>query len=108
MNAAAKILSALNALSVRCRDDDLSRIKVFLDVCIHNGICIGDIAELSGLSVTKVSRAVEALRMAGEQGLVEVHHHPSDGRRRLVFLTEDGMQLRDQIELIFVDAPPPG
>lgn len=108
MDIAAKILSALTAVSVRCRDDDLSCVTVFLRVCMHNGICIGDIAELGGLSLTKVSRTVEALRMAGDEGLVEVHHHPSDGRRRLVFLTEDGMHLRKELELIFSDASVPG
>ena len=104
MKVAAKITAALNAVSHRCGDDDLGSVTIFLCVCEHNGICIKDLARRSGLNVTKVSRSVECLRQAGEPGLVDVTRHPTDGRRRLVFLTEDGVRLRDEMENLFKQA----
>jgi DNA-binding MarR family transcriptional regulator len=104
MKTVARISAALNTVSQRCEDDSLGCITVFLCVCEHNGSCIKDIVHLCGLSEAKVSRSVEALRLSGPDGLVDVHRHPTDGRKRLVFLTEDGEALRSEMEHIFKEA----
>ncbi len=101
MNTIAKISTALKTVSHRCRDDNLGCITVFLRVCEHNGIWFKDLVYLCGLSEAKVSRSVEALRLSGKHGLVDVRRHPTDGRRRLIFLTEEGVRLRDEMERIF-------
>lgn len=100
MKPVTMIAAALETVSRQCRDEDLGCITVFLRVCEHNGTCIKDLVHLSGLSEAKVSRSVEALRLSGRAGLVDVRRHPSDGRKRLVFLTEDGVRLRDEMEQI--------
>lgn len=104
MNTVARISAALNTVSQRCGDDSLGCISVYLCVCQHNGSCIKDIVHLCGLSEAKVSRSVEALRLVGTEGLVDVRRHPIDGRKRLVFLTEDGEALRNEMEHIFKEA----
>jgi len=106
MTAVARLSAALNTVSRRCQDDNLGGITVFLCICEHNGICIKDIVHLCGLSEAKVSRSVEALRQLDGGGLVDVHRHPTDGRKRLVFLTENGEALRREMEHIFKEAVP--
>lgn len=101
MKIAGRLATALNTVSARCEDDNLGCITVFLCVCEHNGICIKDIVHLCGLSEAKVSRSVETLRLSGRQGLVDVHRHPTDGRKRLVFLSDDGEALRTEMEGLF-------
>jgi DNA-binding MarR family transcriptional regulator len=101
MRTVGRIAAALQTVSRRCEDDNLGCITVFLCVCEHNGICIKDIVRRSGLNATKVSRSVENLRRSGTPGLVDVMRHAVDGRRRLVFLTEDGVRLRDEVERVF-------
>lgn len=101
MDTIAKISTALNAVSRRCRDDNLGCITVFLRVCEHNGVWFKDLVYLCDLSEAKVSRSVEALRLSGTNGLVDVRRHPTDGRRRLIYLTDEGTRLRDEMERIF-------
>lgn len=104
MTTAARISAALNAMARRFQDGNLGCITVFLCVCEHNGICIKDIVHRCGLSEAKVSRSVEALRLLDGGGLVDVHRHPTDGRKRLVYLTAHGEALRRDMEGIFQDA----
>jgi DNA-binding MarR family transcriptional regulator len=104
MTTVARISAALSTMSRRCRDDNLGCITVFLCICEHNGICIKDVVHLCGLSEAKVSRSVEALRLLDGGGLVDVHRHPTDGRKRLVFLTDNGEALRKEMEHIFKEA----
>ena len=99
MKTVARISAALNTVAQRCGDDNLGCITVFLCICDHNGSCIKDIVHMCGLSEAKVSRSVETLRLSG--GLVDVHRHPTDGRKRLVFLTEAGEALRAEMVQIF-------
>lgn len=101
MKTIARIASALDTVTRHCRDETLGCITVYLRVCEHNGICIKDLVYLSGLSEAKVSRSVEALRLSGSGGLVEVRRHPHDGRKRLVFLTDDGLRLCSEMERLF-------
>ena len=101
MKTVAKISAALNTVSQRCGDDNLGCITVFLCICEHNGSCIKDIVHMCGLSEAKVSRSVESLRLSGANGLVDVHRHPTDGRKRLVYLTADGEALRAEMVHLF-------
>ncbi len=79
----------------------------FLHVCDCEGVSVKHLAYLCGLSVASTSRFVHALDVsvdgnaASERGLVRVMQHPEDGRRRSVFLTERGRQLRDEIDALF-------
>jgi DNA-binding MarR family transcriptional regulator len=101
LRTVARIARALDALAERCDADTIGCIAVFLCVCEHNGICIKDIVHLCGLSEAKVSRSVESLSLSGGAGLLDVHRHPIDGRKRLVFLSDDGEALRAEMEGLF-------
>lgn len=99
----ARISEALKIISRQCRDDSLGCLTIFLCVCEYDGICIKDIVHRCGFSEAKTSRSVETLRCSGKNGLVDVHRHPTDGRKRLVYLTEDGQALRAEMEHLFND-----
>lgn len=106
MDPISKISAALSAVSRCCRDDNLGCITVFLRVCEHNGVWFKDLVYLCDLSEAKVSRSVEALRLSGKNGLVDVRRHPTDGRRRLIFLSEEGVRLREEMEhILAADRP---
>ena len=104
MTHVARLSAALSVLARRFQDDNLGCITVYLCICEHNGICIKDIVHLCGLSEAKASRSVEALRHMDGGGLVDVYRHPTDGRKRLVYLTENGEALRREMECIFQEA----
>lgn len=99
------MLSALRMLLQKNRNMHLESILVFLRVCGNDGLSIKDLVYLCGLSESMVSRSVESLRAPNKGGLVRIVQHPSDGRRRLVFLTEEGLRLRDEIGQTFAASP---
>ncbi len=97
-NCSDKLLAVIGALQREHANLRLESIIVFLQVCKDDGLSIKDLVFLTGLGESMVSRSVEALRWP--DGLVRVVQHPGDGRRRLVFLDERGLQLRARIEEI--------
>lgn len=102
-DTSGKILTAIGAVLQQDPEIRLEAIVVFLHVCEYDGISIKDLIFLSGFSESMVSRSVDALRSPDNGALVRVEQHPSDGRRRLVFLAENGLGLRQRLEEIFAE-----
>jgi DNA-binding MarR family transcriptional regulator len=79
----------------------LGSIMAFLHVCSEEGVPVTDLAHLYAFSESSSSRYVRTLTRAPpggkRKGLVRVVRHAGDGRRHLVYLTEDGRRLRDEI-----------
>ena len=110
----AKILAVIKTLQSVNRNIALPNLVVFLCVCENEGMTGKELAYVSGLSPTMVSRALRVLcdtpcapdagsRARPGEPLVSLTRHPADGRRYVVCLTEAGCQLKDQIEFIFGD-----
>ena len=112
----ARLLALIETMRLSSRDVSLPGIVLFLHVCEHDGISIKDLVYLSGYGESLVSRAVERLHASDPPGrpegldgsLVAVTRHPEDGRRRLVFLTEAGRQLKLRIERALAGLPDEG
>ena len=109
----ARLLALIDAVRLSSRDVSLPGVVLFLHVCEHDGISIKDLVYLSGYGDSLESRAVDRLR--GADGLeklndlggalVAVTRHPEDGRRRLVFLTEAGHELKTRITRALAGLP---
>jgi DNA-binding MarR family transcriptional regulator len=104
-SASGKMLSALQSFLRNDRNMHLEGILVFLRVCEGDGLSIKDLVYLCGLGESMVSRSVESLR-SQKGGLVRIEQHPDDRRRRLVFLTEEGLRLREEIGQILATPSP--
>ncbi len=106
-NACGKVLASLEIFRFAYRSVPLGSIIAFLQVCENEGMSVKDLAFRCGFSVASVSRFLRALHQPPRQdaaacnGLLHVVRYPGDGRRRSVFLTADGRQLRDEIEALF-------
>ena len=113
--ACRALLQSVNAVWRRDRDISLRSLVVFLCVCENEGIRIKELAYACGTNEASVSRSVQALCLpsnrrcsVSHQGLLHVFQNPDDRRNRLVFLTEDGKQLRGEIDTIFAVRALPG
>jgi DNA-binding MarR family transcriptional regulator len=99
------MLAGLNKLRLAGKNLPLGSILAFLHVCGEEGIPVTDLAHLYAFSESSSSRYVHALTRSPpdgkRQGLVRVVRHAGDGRRHLVYLTEDGRRLRDEIAAAF-------
>ncbi len=91
----------------------LSNLIVFLYVCENEGLNVRELAQVGRLHDATASRAVRALLAKDEPGalppyagLVEMFQNPSDGRGRLIFLSEEGRRLRNRIDGFIRDAIP--
>jgi DNA-binding MarR family transcriptional regulator len=109
-----KILAVIKALKSANRNVALPNIVVFLCACENEGMTVKELAYVSGLSSTAVSRALRTLcdtecapdaqsRACPGEPLMYLTRHLADGRRHVVCLTEAGRQLKDQVEFIFSD-----
>jgi DNA-binding MarR family transcriptional regulator len=106
----ARILAAIDAFRGVREDATIADLIVFLSVCEREGILIGDVAEQSGFSDSMVSRSIAGMATPSQheghaataddldRELLLVAKHPSDGRRRLLFLTDEGQEIRRTIE----------
>ncbi|MDE1940387.1 MAG: hypothetical protein KGI68_15300 [Alphaproteobacteria bacterium] len=109
--ACRALLQSVSAVWQRDRDINLRSLVVFLCVCENEGIRIKELAYTCRTNEASVSRSVQALCLPSSRrcsvrhhGLLRVFQSQDDRRNRLVFLTEDGKQLRSEIDTIF-DAP---
>jgi len=99
------LLATIGAFRQRHCDISLTNIVAFLHVCENEGVTVKELAYLCGASEASISRSLQALRLPAasrdgivHHGLVQVFQHPDDGRRRVVYLTEDGCELRNVVD----------
>jgi len=99
------MISMIGAFRQRARDISLTSIVAFLHVCENEGVTVKELAYLCRVSEASISRALQTLRLPSARrvgtthgGLVRVFQHPDDGRRRVVYLTEDGCELRNAVD----------
>jgi DNA-binding MarR family transcriptional regulator len=99
------MLAGLNALRRTDKELHLGSILAFLHVCSNEGVPITDLAHLYAFSESSTSRYVHALTRPSPRGkrsgLIRVVRPTADARRHLVYLTEDGRRLRDEIAATF-------
>ena len=99
------MLATISAFRQRNCDISLTSIVAFLHVCENEGVTVKELAYLCGVSEASISRSLQTLRLPSARGdgivhhgLVRVFQHPDDGRRRIVYLTEDGCELRNAVD----------
>nr|WP_279590142.1 winged helix DNA-binding protein [Rhizomicrobium palustre] len=78
----------------------MESVIVFLSVCENEGLSIKDLVFACGLGESMVSRTVDALAQPDQGALLETVRHPTDGRRRLVYLTEAGQAVLAKLKTI--------
>lgn len=100
---AERLRSAIEAILARDPALRLECVRVFLSVCENEGLSIKDLVYACGLGESMVSRAVDTLCNPEQSGLLETARHPTDGRRRLVFLSENGKALLERISDILAE-----
>lgn len=107
MKATRALLQSVNAVLRRDREFSLRGFVVFLSVCEKEGVRIKELAYACDTSEASASRCVQTLSLPSgrhspvrHHGLLCVIPCPDDRRSRRVFLTEDGKQLRSEIETI--------
>ena len=103
--ATAVLLQALGAGLKQVPNLRLETLILFLAVCENEGIGVKELVFICGLSDSMVSRTVDSL--AGPGGLFTVQRHASDGRRRLVTLSQEGAALRDELSEILAQQGDP-
>lgn len=96
--AAGVLLQALGIALKRVPNLRLETLIIFLAVCVNEGIGVKDLVYICGLSDSMVSRAVDSL--CGPDGLLTVVRHATDGRRRLVYLSDRGTALQQEIHTV--------
>ena len=95
---AALLLQAVGATLARAPNLRLETLIIFLAVCENEGIGVKELVYICGLSESMVSRAVDNLCRPEGGMLLTVVRHASDGRRRLVHLSEAGLALLQGFE----------
>lgn len=104
VNAFETILGCVEAFRAFDRDIQLGSIIAFLHICDNEGAPIKNLAHRCGFSESSMSRYVHSLSLgaAVRPGLVEIVAHPDDRRRRLVFLTAAGANLKDELRKLII------
>lgn len=108
--------SALEVIErLRRRDPRLSLIHVltFLYVCENEGLNGAELASICRTTRAAASRAARALTPHGAPeslppyaGLVEQRPNPINAHGRLLFLTEEGRRLRDELDAVIAEGRP--
>jgi len=90
----------------------ITDLVVFLYICENEGLNVKELAAVARLTEATASRRARALgepdapgAMAPSVGLVEAYQG-DDGRARLIFLTDKGRKMRDQLQRIIAAADP--
>lgn len=106
------LLQALEAFRAMDPGLVITDLVVFLYVCENEGLNVKELAQVSRLTEATASRRARALgepdapgAMAPSVGLVEAFQG-DDGRARLIYLTERGRQVRDQLQQVIGAADP--
>ncbi len=105
------MLEAMKMFRLKRSSASLTDLMTFLYVCKDEGRSVKELAYLAGTSVATISRSIEYMVGPAQSGspaedasLLRLCSDPADKRRRAVFLTESGRQLRSDIEALF--SPP--
>ena len=84
---------------------------VFMYVAENEGINVSDLARVCRMTEATASRSARAQAAPGvpgglppHLGLLELRPDPYDGRGRLLFLSDRGRELRDQIDTVIREA----
>jgi DNA-binding MarR family transcriptional regulator len=84
---------------------------VFMYVAENEGINVSDLARVCRMTEATASRSARAQAAPGvagglppHLGLLELRPDPHDGRGRLLFLSDKGRELRDQIDKVIREA----
>jgi DNA-binding MarR family transcriptional regulator len=107
------ILAALERFRDGTPDLWVNNIVTFLYVSENEGINIKELAEISRLSLPTASRAIRSFASPGDTdsarprlGLVDIFGNPSDGRGKLLFLSEAGRALVKDLDGLIAQARP--
>ncbi len=96
--AAGTLLQVLGTILKRTPNLRLETLIIFLAVCMNEGIGVKDLVYICGLSDSMVSRAVDSLCRPDGGMLLALGRHDSDRRRRLVYLSDEGMALLRELK----------
>jgi DNA-binding MarR family transcriptional regulator len=85
----------------------VSNLIVFLYVCENEGLNVKELAQVCRYNEATASRSLRSLAARGApgalppyMGLIDLFQNPADGRGRLIYLTEEGRRVRDEIDRI--------
>jgi DNA-binding MarR family transcriptional regulator len=104
------LLEALELFRREGQEVRLSSLIAFLYICENEGLCITELADLSGVSLATASRAARSLISAAEPGALP----PASGLVRLgrrgkirpIELTEEGRRVRRRLDDVISNANP--
>ncbi len=97
-SAAARLRKVLQSFKQIDRDIQLESMLVFFAVCESEGLTVKSLVHTSGLGESMVSRRLNDLCSEERGQLLLMAQHPTDQRRRLVFLSQNGRKVLAQIE----------
>lgn len=107
------LLEAIEVFRDRSLDVCVNEVVAFLYICENEGVGVNELARICRLSNPTASRSVRGLAggdVAGalppSLGLVWYARDPNDGRGKLIFLTEAGRRLRDELDEIIEEGVP--
>ncbi len=107
------ILAALERFRDGTPDLWVNNIVTFLYVSENEGINIKELAEISRLSLPTASRAIRSFASPREVdaarprlGLVDIFGNPSDGRGKLLFLSDAGRAMVEELDGLIAQARP--
>jgi DNA-binding MarR family transcriptional regulator len=109
------VLECLERCRRLARPMSLSHVTALLYIAENEGLNVTELAEICRTTTATASRTARALMAEGAIdalppffGLVEAHANPQDSKGRVLFLTDQGRRLRDEMDEFIRDAVPIG
>ena len=107
------VLEAIELFRDRSLDVCVNGVVAFLYICENEGVGVNELARICRLSNPTASRSVRSLAavdvcgaVSPSLGLVWYARDPNDGRGKLIFLTEAGRRLRDELDEFIEEGVP--
>jgi DNA-binding MarR family transcriptional regulator len=107
------LLEALETLRAAEPAVSLTHTLALLYICENEGLNVSELAAVCRMTIATASRTARALTapnapdsLRPSAGWVESRPNPSDSKGRVLFLTEAGRRLRDQLDLIIRERQP--